>query len=149
MSMSTILVTTDLSPESERAFAPAAALARGLGLPIALLHVIVDTKAKGGNGAGLQPSDRAVAHEVETATRRLQQMRGDLPGDVTVEPRAIVGRELVAAIHDFAASVGARFIVLSTHGRTGLGHLVLGSVAEAVVRHSALPVVCCPERDAD
>lgn len=134
-------MTTDLSAASERAFGPAAALARGLGLPITLLHVVVDARAK-----GAQPSDAAVAHEVGTATRRLQQMRADLPADLRVEPRVIVGRDLVAAIHDFAVSAGARFIVLSTHGRTGLGHLVLGSVAEAVVRHATLPVVCCPER---
>jgi universal stress protein A len=44
-------------------------------------------------------------------------------------------------IVDTAKSVGADLIVMATHGRTGLAHLVMGSVAEKVVRTAACPVL--------
>ena len=43
-------------------------------------------------------------------------------------------------IVDYAKEIGADMIVMSTHGRTGIGHLLLGSVAEKVVRTSPIPV---------
>jgi nucleotide-binding universal stress UspA family protein len=46
-----------------------------------------------------------------------------------------------AAIGDFAESIGASLIVASTHGRTGLARLTLGSVAMEIVRHAPCPVV--------
>jgi nucleotide-binding universal stress UspA family protein len=46
-----------------------------------------------------------------------------------------------AAILDVAREVGADLIVMGTHGRTGLTHVVFGSVAEHVVRHSRIPVL--------
>ena len=45
------------------------------------------------------------------------------------------------AIADFAESIGASLIVASTHGRTGLARLTLGSVAMEIVRHAPCPVV--------
>ena len=44
-------------------------------------------------------------------------------------------------ICEYAGEVGADLIVLSTHGRTGLSHLLIGSVAERVVRHAPCPVL--------
>lgn len=49
--------------------------------------------------------------------------------------------DVADAILTAAVDLGADAIVLGTHGRTGLSHLLLGSVAERVVRHAAVPVV--------
>ena len=45
------------------------------------------------------------------------------------------------AITSYAEKIGADLIIIATHGRTGLKHLLIGSVAERVVRHSAVPVL--------
>ena len=49
-------------------------------------------------------------------------------------------------IIETAKSIGADMITLSTHGRTGLMHLLLGSVAESVVQHSPVPVLIYPAK---
>ena len=49
-------------------------------------------------------------------------------------------------ITEHAADLGAALIVMATHGRTGLGHMLLGSVAEKVVRLSTVPVCTVPVR---
>ena len=45
-----------------------------------------------------------------------------------------------------AANENAGLIVISTHGRTGLGHILIGSVAEQVVRYAHCPVLVIPSR---
>lgn len=47
----------------------------------------------------------------------------------------------VDQITDYAKEIGASMIVMSTHGRSGLSHLLIGSTAEGVVRHAACPVL--------
>jgi nucleotide-binding universal stress UspA family protein len=47
-------------------------------------------------------------------------------------------------ILDKAEKEEAKYIVLGTHGRTGLSHIVIGSTAEYIVRHSTVPVLVVP-----
>ncbi len=56
----------------------------------------------------------------------------------------VLGTNAAEGICNYAEKVGVDLIVLSTHGRTGLGHLLIGSVAEKVVRHAHCPVVTVP-----
>jgi nucleotide-binding universal stress UspA family protein len=49
-------------------------------------------------------------------------------------------------IVDLAASEGVDMIVMSSHGRTGIDHLILGSIAEKVVAHAPCPVLIVPRR---
>ena len=51
-------------------------------------------------------------------------------------------------IHRLAEEIGAGLIVMGTHGRKGFAHLLLGSIAEKVVRTSKLPVVVVPPKPA-
>jgi len=63
-----------------------------------------------------------------------------VPSDVPLETTTVEGspaREIV----DHAASIGADLVVMGTHGRSGVDRLLLGSVAERVVRSSPVPVL--------
>ncbi|HLU37837.1 MAG TPA: universal stress protein [Planctomycetota bacterium] len=143
MSDPTIVVATDLSPAAERAFGPAAALARCLGARVVLLHVVPDAPAALGVHA---PPLRSASAEsdVAAAKQRLAEFAKAFPDGIPVGCEVIVARDFDAAITDFAHKTDARYLVVTTHGRTGVRRLVLGSVAEGVLRRSRVPVVVVP-----
>jgi nucleotide-binding universal stress UspA family protein len=142
-----ILVPHDFSPHATRALALAADLARVHGGRLLVLHVITPfhpAAADSGDSAGslvaedLIRSERARLEAVVRATVAGK----DAP---RIECRVEIG-DPFRRIADAAASVDS--IVMATAGRTGLSHLVIGSVAEKVVRHASVPVlVVRPARD--
>ena len=143
--MTNILLTTDFSDESKRAFQPARELAEKLGLGITLLTVVQDLKAIP-HGAPLAPRqsspglDQAVAEARENIADAAQLLGENCP----VETVVATGESIAKMITSTAAEIHAPFIAISTHGRTGLRRMVLGSVAEEVVRNSEVPVICYP-----
>jgi glycine betaine transporter len=79
------------------------------------------------------------AHDEKAAEQELARLKSDL-GDIEHETVLLIGNpaeQIVKAEHDY----GIDLVVMATHGRTGLSHLVLGSVAEHVVRESICPVL--------
>ena len=76
---------------------------------------------------------RLLPHET-CAMKRMQQSR---------KTSAVAGY-CPTAIYEAAAKQGSDLIVISTHGRTGLRHALLGSVAEGTVRHGGCPVLVVP-----
>jgi nucleotide-binding universal stress UspA family protein len=145
--MSCIVLTTDLSDASRQAFAPTVELARSLGLPIVLLHVVPELRVVP-HGAPFAPPLKApqVDEEVAAAKETLAKWKTGLGAAVQIEDVVLTGDDVVTTITKFAADRGARFIALATHGRTGFRHLVLGSVAESIMRHATTPVVCFPPK---
>jgi nucleotide-binding universal stress UspA family protein len=145
MSQPLILLTTDFSPESARAYQPAVELAERLGAGILLLHV-VELAGVAPHGAPLAPVQQPPDTEerVATAERSLAAEVARLGDRVPTQARVAQGTDTVDTIVKTAREAGASYIALSTHGRTGLRRLVLGSVAEAVVRHAKVPVICFP-----
>jgi nucleotide-binding universal stress UspA family protein len=72
----------------------------------------------------------------------LRQVRErELNGIAEVDVEMVIDRYPAPAICRYARTNGVDLIVLTTHGRTGLSHLVMGSVAEAVVRYAHCPVL--------
>jgi len=142
-----ILVPTDLSAESRRAFAPAAALARAGKARVTLLHVVPDPLITP-HGAPFAPPRHGpeTAAESKTALEELEKMRSELKGAVSVDAQVLVAQESARTIAHFAKEQGCDLIVVSTHGRTGFRRFMLGSVAEAILRHSEVPVLCIPQR---
>lgn len=140
--MSGIVLTTDLSETSRRAFAPCIALAAGLGLPITLLAVVEDLPFEP-SGGGLMASYPDRAQIVADWETQLGKIAAELavPGLRTVVVDAM---DVARAVVDFAAKEHADYIALASHGRSGLRRLLLGSVAEAVLRHSHVPVIVFP-----
>lgn len=86
-------------------------------------------------------SIRAKLEEVAEPIRRVK---------IPVESHPVIG-DTAPAIVDAAKRLGANLIVMGTHGRRGLSHLLLGSVAEKVLRLSPVPVltVRSPESESD
>lgn len=63
-----------------------------------------------------------------------------MPG-VPIKAHAVVAEDVTAAVLKAAAGVSADLIVVGTHGRTGLSHMIVGSVAEAIIRQAPIPVL--------
>lgn len=140
-----ILCAIDFSPTAERAATFAAELAAGLGAHVHLAHVLpIAMPTMPMPEIGVAPQEVIAppsAQLAEDARRAL----GRLADDLGLEPRLHVvtgsaSREIVR----LAREIGADAIVVGTHGRTGLAHMLLGSVAERVVRTSSVPVLVVP-----
>lgn len=141
-----ILLTSDLSDESQRAFGPAGELAELYGAKVTILHVIqtlTNVEAEGVVAAAwAATSDPEV--EKMSALGALEEQAKALPDGVEVSVHVTTSRKVDQAVADFAEEKGADMIVLSTHGRSGVRRLLLGSVAEGILRHSKVPVLSIP-----
>ncbi|HYK63698.1 MAG TPA: universal stress protein [Patescibacteria group bacterium] len=91
---------------------------------------------------GLQPvpMDPYPFHEKERQEDLVKLGRERIPAAVPYETLVVIGDPAEQVLNS-ARRLGADLIVMGTHGRKGLGHLVLGSVAERVVRESGIPVL--------
>lgn len=132
--VSTILHPTDFSKNSDDAFRLACALARDYGAKLILLHVrprIVP--------GGVMTSPAESQELEEEMRRKLNAIRPDDP-TIAVQHYVLVGSE-ADEIARLAHEKACDLIVMGTHGRTGLGRLLMGSVAEKVLRKATCPVV--------
>jgi universal stress protein A len=113
----------------------ARSLARDHGARLVLLHVA--PIAVVGDPSFVLPID------LRLYRRELVKMRDRLEGPDLSQPVTVQLREgdAAAEILQEAVEAGADLIVMGSHGRTGLGHLLLGSVAEAVLRRAPCPVL--------
>ena len=132
--MKTILHPTDFSQHSQNSFALAWSLARDHGARLILLQVNPPPLTYDEAMARREPG----GYE-DHLWRMLEAMRPLDPG-VRLEPRLEDG-DVPAQIVEVAQETGADLIVMGTHGRTGLGRLLLGSVAEQVLRSAPCPVL--------
>lgn len=154
---SPILVPVDFSPYSMRALEKAAALADSFGASIIALHVItaevgVQAIAKRlgksvvvpvGSTAHREVSDAedlpddaietALDHQREQAYEALQAFLSPRLANYPLELRVVFGRPFERIV-EMAVKEEAALIVMGTHGRTGLAHITLGSIAERVIR---------------
>lgn len=137
--MTRILVTTDQSELGTQALAHAQALAEALGAELLALCVLPDPTVAVAGEFGYLPPESPRDHAAEASAVQ-GALISQLPGArVLVELAG--GRAVSRAIIDAAQAEGADLIVMATHGRSGLGRAILGSVAEAVVHHSRVPVM--------
>jgi nucleotide-binding universal stress UspA family protein len=129
-----VLQPTDFSDASEAALRVARSLARDLGARLVILHVM--------------PSDIVVSEAVfpldpTSYENALAAMRERLDGPDLKYPVEVRLRQGTAAHESLrlAKDVGCDLIVIGTHARTGLGRLLLGSVADAVLPRADCPVI--------
>ncbi|MFN3429633.1 MAG: universal stress protein [Candidatus Sericytochromatia bacterium] len=132
-----ILVPTDFSPSSDAALA--LARERFPGASLRLLHVL-DPRRVGSGGSPIHAGE--AVEDAEAAMHgKLKALAG--PNDETA---VLVGdpadRILWATDHWHP-----ELVLMGTHGRTGLAHLLVGSVAEAVVRKAHVPVLVTKQPD--
>jgi nucleotide-binding universal stress UspA family protein len=143
IALSRILVATDFGPESESALHYGRALAQKFGAALHVLHVTEDLFARAMDGyafAGVSPAVQAeIASAAGKETRDLltEADRTDLRAVATT----ISSNDPAGAIVTFATEQAIDLIVLGTHGRGPLAHLMMGNVAERVVRGAPCPVL--------
>jgi nucleotide-binding universal stress UspA family protein len=145
-----ILVPTDFSPPSAAALAAAKELATRFGASIHLLHVLEDPYATASFAAevygyippGLKESWQRAA-EKQMLTVFPEAERGPFRAGT-----AVVFGSPARTIVEYANQNGFDLIVMGTHGRGGVAHLLLGSVAERVVRTAPCPVLTVRETQA-
>jgi nucleotide-binding universal stress UspA family protein len=133
--LATILHPTDFSEHSEFAFRLACALARDYKARLVLLHVLPPPMVIYAGG----PVPAETWPSVEEAKEKLRQLEGQAHR-VRVESQVMEG-DPVDMIVRAADETGSDVIVMGTHGRTAVARLLMGSVAEAVLRKAPCPVL--------
>lgn len=134
-----VLACTDFSPSSERAVHVAGEIARRFDAWVTLVHVY---DLVPGLEVLLEAREAHPDHSFEAVvTAKLELLRKEVLADVPATSKVVRDKSVVTAIVDLANSSEVDLIVLSTHGRTGVTRLLLGSVAERVVRHASAPVL--------
>lgn len=133
-----ILVPTDFGEPSEQALHIALEMARGSGAELVLLHTCeIPTYAY----VGIASSVDLLSPLAELAGQKLDELlkslRTEFPGARSMLKVGVPWEQILAAISE----VGADLVVMGTHGRRGVAHALLGSVAEKIVRLSPVPVL--------
>jgi nucleotide-binding universal stress UspA family protein len=133
-----ILFLTDFSSRATSAFPYAMFLARSYGSKILLTHILPPTPR---HSIPLEPIPDVMHPDYLQAKQEVKQFLSSSPfGDVPYE--VVVERgELWPTVSEIIAQHNVDLIVLATHGRHGIGKLLLGSVAEEVFRLAACPVL--------
>ncbi|MDT8437137.1 MAG: universal stress protein [Gemmatimonadota bacterium] len=137
-----ILFPTDFSARSQRALSTALELTERFGAELHLLHAIVLHAEDPSDPAHHFPDPAELSSRLEEiAESRLAASLPDRPSPARVVLERRRGVSIAPVILEHADEMNADLIVMSTHGRRGLEHILLGSVTEEVVRRAACPVL--------
>lgn len=132
----TILYPTDFSTHAEFAFGMACALARDYGARLIVTHIMMRPAPPYTEFGPIVPEPTVPIAELREKLEALKPTDSSVP----VEYRLIEG-DPSEEIVSFARENGVDLIVMGTHGRTGVGRLLMGSVAELVLRRAPCPVL--------
>ncbi|MEZ4282325.1 MAG: universal stress protein [Myxococcota bacterium] len=138
-----IVSAYDFSPDALHALTVAEGLATKLGAELHVVHVVPEPRLAyptielGSFAPPVVPeSVREDAHE--TLNEETAHLRG---GTHRVQTHVLEGSTVDVVLADFIHEIGADLLVMGTHGRTGLAHLLMGSVAERTLRRAPCPVL--------
>ena len=137
-----ILVPTDFSETADAALDYAFGIAERFGASLQLLHVLEDPLVyEGMSGESYVAEAPAIRTAMLNDARdRLRHRAAPRESKVNIQGEVLFGHG-ARAIAEYAAEHGHDLIVMGTHGRTGVAHLLLGSVAERLVRTAPCPVL--------
>lgn len=141
-----ILVATDGSKTSARAVAEAVKVARGSPARLRLVHVIDSPYAYADAWYAAVSADlEAIQRAWRRAGQEILDQAAAAPRQAGVEVETTLleldGRRVSRVLTEEAERWGAELIVIGSHGRQGLEQLLLGSVAEGVLRTAVVPVL--------
>ncbi|MCB0465745.1 MAG: universal stress protein [Aequorivita sp.] len=141
MAYSKILIAVDSSEFSMLAAKKGLELAHQTGAKVALIYVIDESKAVGNVNAGILPQTALLILKKE-AEQTLDELAKMYNGHEILKfmPEGHPAKDIIKTAETWEADL----IVMGTHGRTGLAHLFVGSVAEHVIHHSKIPVMIVP-----
>jgi nucleotide-binding universal stress UspA family protein len=147
LSLQRILCPIDLSESSRQALSYAKALSSWYEAPLTVLHVCVDLPVfEMASPFGHSAATTVMLEESQLADRRAAVGRfvaseiGEDPVDIVVRE----GTDAKAEILNEAAAGGASLIVMGTHGRSGIDHMLLGSITEKVLHKAPCPILVVP-----
>lgn len=144
----TILSPTDFSKHAKGAVRYACGLAARLNAELHLLHVIPDVVVPIGPDPSLitaVPPEYYTESEARSREALGLLIEPDWEQPATIRHDVRWG-DAVDGVVSYAADHDIEMIVIATHGRTGLSHVLLGSVAERIVREAPCPVLTIRER---
>ena len=146
-----ILVPYDFSDHARAALVVAIDLAGRLASDVHLLHVVQPPSfvyETGSHAGAALPPLFDISEVCDGALQSLAEVAGAVDGfPGKVEPRVAESASIAGAVQEAAEKLDADLIVMGTHGRTGLGHVFLGSVAERTLRDAPCPVLAVPLRE--
>jgi len=138
-----IIVGTDFSSEADQALYVAVELGKGLQRPIEIVHVhrpVTYVLPPPLDVVMLPESGQDLVRAQEALDRRKAEVEPGTAGVAT----ALLAGEGAATLVARAEEHGASLLVVGSRGATGLSHILLGSVAERVIRHATCPVLVVP-----
>ena len=148
MGIRRIMIPIDYSENSKAALSYGADLALGFGASLDIVHVwdrptyLTDAVMVQRPGEAHKPIGELIRENAQhDMTEFLSQL--SLPPSLSIDSRLISGEPASALLGELKKGEHD-LVVLSTHGRTGLAHLLLGSIAEKLVRLSPVPVLTVP-----
>jgi universal stress protein A len=143
MAIKRILVPVDFSKDSLRALAYAGDLGASLNSELQLLHVVDQTYLATAHElmAANPKFAKLLAEQWQAAAAQMARITAALKKKGRPVRPLIKRGSPAQVIVDTAKRNGAELIVMGTHGRTGLAHMLIGSVAERVVRTARCPVL--------
>jgi nucleotide-binding universal stress UspA family protein len=143
MQVKSILLPTDFSECGNYALSYATSLARTFGASIIAVHVIETIVPTVGYSGMTEPLPIAdITEQLEDSAERELPRLAECEECAGLEiEELIVHGEAASEIVRVAKEREVDLVVISSHGRTGLGRMLFGSTAEAVVRHASCPVL--------
>lgn len=142
-----ILVPTDFSSLSQSALEYARDLADNMNATIHILHVIDKNMPFIPGKQNLSETELTAALEADSE-KQLSAFIEEVENDTDIKVNGVIKHGIdFEEITKYAIEVRAELIVIATHGRTGIMHSLLGSVAEKVIQHSKCPVLVIPARE--
>jgi nucleotide-binding universal stress UspA family protein len=145
-----ILVATDFGETSEAALMYGRDLARGFDATLDVLHVVQNAYTQFGTEAYVSVLPDLQRDVEDAAKTRLQALLSDEDRTALhATPVILTSGAPASAIVDYANEARIDLIIMGTHGRGALAHMLMGSVAERVVRTAPCPVLTVrhPERE--
>jgi nucleotide-binding universal stress UspA family protein len=133
-----VVVAHDFSPPAATALVGGRMMARTLGMPLDVLHVVEVTYVPSPFGPVAAPIDYEALRE-----KSIRLLAAVTAGEPYARPVATIGNP-VSELVEYGREKSAGLIVLGSHGRRGVSRLLLGSVAEGVARRAPCPVLIVP-----
>ncbi|MBZ5638713.1 MAG: universal stress protein [Acidobacteriia bacterium] len=137
----TLVVTTDFSESSRRAFAPAMAIARKFSSTVVVVHVVEDRLPAFVDEFAAIPVEEILDSQARRAAQELQQFVKPYEGSGVPLERVVLRGTPHLEIARLAAERKAALVAMSTHGRGFISHALFGSTTERVVRRAPCPVL--------
>jgi nucleotide-binding universal stress UspA family protein len=147
--MKTIVVAVDFSNATPGVLEMASGLAKAFGAQLHLFHVVEPEPSY--TAYGFTPDEFPALHAYQEEAKRraaakmeelLAKVSPDLPGATT----QIAEGSPLHALLDYVKECGADFVVLGSHGHGVIASLLLGSVAEGMVRKATVPTLIVPAK---